>query len=307
MLRSLEGGQVTRGVVLLAAAALAGWAASTATARTAHFQISVSVSGPGHVRGSGDGGSIDCPDSCTANIRETTELTLTATADAGAEFTGWGGSCVEYGSDPTCVLSISGPKSVTAGFGTPPPPPPPGVALTVTKTGSGTGYVGGAGGIDCGPTCSATVAPGSQVTLLALPDEGSTFTGWSGGGCSGAGQCSATITADTAVTAGFERVDSAAPHIATLPAAAVRGRTAQLRFRVFDDSGQSREVVTVLDGKRVLARIAVPLGSVVYRRVYAARWRVPRTLAPGRRRFCAVAVDAAGNRSTRSCSALGIR
>ena len=44
---------------------------------------------------------------------------------------------------------------------------------------------------------------GTPVTLTATPAAGSTFTGWSGGGCSGMGTCVVTMTADTTVTAGF--------------------------------------------------------------------------------------------------------
>jgi beta-lactam-binding protein with PASTA domain len=42
------------------------------------------------------------------------------------------------------------------------------------------------------------------VTLAASAASGSTFTGWSGGGCSGTGSCVVTINADTAVTATFD-------------------------------------------------------------------------------------------------------
>jgi hypothetical protein len=41
------------------------------------------------------------------------------------------------------------------------------------------------------------------VTLTASPASGSTFTGWSGGGCSGTGTCVVALGADTTVTAGF--------------------------------------------------------------------------------------------------------
>jgi hypothetical protein len=41
----------------------------------------------------------------------------------------------------------------------------------VTKSGTGSGYVGGGGGVDCGPTCSATFGGNAQVTLVAVPDD----------------------------------------------------------------------------------------------------------------------------------------
>jgi List-Bact-rpt repeat protein len=297
---------VRRWVMLgLAALGVAAWA-STASARTAHFQVTVSVSGPGHVTGTGDGGSIDCPGTCAALIRQQTLIVLTATPDAGSQFTGWGGSCVQYGSQPTCTLQISGPKDVTAGFGQPPPPASQ-FSLTVQKTGTGTGFVGGAGGIDCGPTCTASFGQNAQVTLLAVADDGSTFVGWSGAGCSGTDRCTVTITAATSVTAEFDRVDQVAPRVRTTAATAARGSLAKLHFRVFDDSGHSREVLTILRGKVPLGRVTVPMGEVDYRQVYTAAWRVPKTEAPDKRTWCAVAFDEAGNASKRSCSALRIR
>jgi Divergent InlB B-repeat domain len=42
--------------------------------------------------------------------------------------------------------------------------------------------------------------------LTASPGSGSTFTGWSGGGCSGTGTCTVTMSSDQAVTATFSAV-----------------------------------------------------------------------------------------------------
>lgn len=64
-------------------------------------------------------------------------------------------------------------------------------------------------GIDCVPdlvssACSDEVPDGFSVTLLAHPDGDDSFTGWSGGGCSGsASTCTVTLSADTSVTATF--------------------------------------------------------------------------------------------------------
>jgi List-Bact-rpt repeat protein len=298
-----------RGLILLgiAASALTGWAATTASARTFHYQITVTASGPGRVTGTGDGGSFDCRDAtCSALIRQETVLTLTAAPDDGAQFTGWGGACADYGTDTSCTLQISGPKDVTAGFGTPPPPAPPRFDLTVRKAGTGTGYVGGGGGIDCGPTCVASFAESSRVTLLAVADDGSEFAGWNGGGCTGTGQCALTVTAATEVTATFERVDRSPPHIRTIGGSAARGTIAKLRFRVFDDSGRSSEVLTILRGKVPIGRVTVPAAEALYRKIYTAHWRVPRTERAGEHLWCAVATDQVGNRSKRSCSTLRI-
>jgi len=293
---------IALGIVALA---LGGWAAASASARTLHYYVTVSVSGPGHVTGSGDGGSIDCPDNCEALIKQQTYITLTATPDGDAQFTGWGGDCADSGTNDTCEFIVSGPKTVTAGFGTPPPPVST-FTLTVAKAGTGTGYVGGAGGIDCGPTCAAALQQGATIKILAIADDGSEFAGWSGGGCSGTEPCTVTIDSDTTVTATFDRVDRAPPLIRTLRGSAKPGTTASLRYRVWDDSGKSREVLTIVEGKVPIGRVVVPLGPVDYRRVYTAHWRVPAGLKPGERLFCAVATDPTGNVGKRSCSAFTV-
>jgi hypothetical protein len=58
-------------------------------------------------------------------------------------------------------------------------------------------------GISCGATCSTTFDYGTSVALIAAAGTGSTFTGWSGGGCTGTGTCSVTMTAAASVTATF--------------------------------------------------------------------------------------------------------
>lgn len=286
-------------LLVLVAASLA----SSAGARATHYAVTVVVSGPGRVSGTGNGGTIDCPGSCSVLIQQQTSITLAARADGGAEFRGWGGDCAAAGTAETCTLTVDGAKSVTAGFDQLPPPPPPRFSLTVTKAGTGSGYVGGGGGIDCGPACTASVTKDERVTLLAVADDGSRFAGW-GGACTGTGPCALQMEADTQVTATFDHVDRDPPHVSTLRATARRGERVALRFKVWDDSGSARAELTILDGPRRVAAIEVPLRPVLYRHVYQARWRVPAGLAPGVRRFCAVGVDAAGNRSRRSCSAL---
>lgn len=79
-----------------------------------------------------------------------------------------------------------------------------GFTLAVSKTGNGAGTVTSApAGISCGSTCSYEFAKGTKVTLTAAPDSGSTFSGWSGAGCSGAKTCSVTLNAAASVQANF--------------------------------------------------------------------------------------------------------
>ena len=77
-------------------------------------------------------------------------------------------------------------------------------ALTVTKTGTGNGTITSVPtGINCGTTCSSSFNENTLVTLTAVADASSTFTGWSGAGCSGTGTCAVTMDAAKTVTAAF--------------------------------------------------------------------------------------------------------
>jgi hypothetical protein len=87
-------------------------------------------------------------------------------------------------------------------------------SLTVNKSGTGSGTVTSSpAGITCGTACTKGYYAGLVVTLTATPDEGSTFTGWSGGGCSGNGQCLLTMSAPVTVKANFS---TAAPFTKTI-------------------------------------------------------------------------------------------
>lgn len=79
-----------------------------------------------------------------------------------------------------------------------------GQTLNVTKSGTGTGTVtANSGLINCGAVCS-DIYPGTVVTLTSTPLAGGSFTGWSGGGCSGTGTCVVTVNAATTVNAQFD-------------------------------------------------------------------------------------------------------
>src|SRR4029077_9718331 len=105
----------------------------------------------------------------------------------------------------------------------------------------------------------------------------------------------------------FDHVDRDPPHLRTIPAKAARGTIAKLRFRVYDDSKHSREVLTILrDGKVPVGRVTVPLQDVRYRQIYTATWPVPKSMPPGKHLWCGVALDLAGNATERSCSLLRI-
>jgi hypothetical protein len=154
---------------------------------------------------------ITCGATCAANFTSGSSVALSAAPTGGSIFSGWsGGDCSGTGA---CVVVMNGNQTVTASFVTPPST----VTLTVIKTGTGIGNVSSTpAGIDnCSGTCSAGFDSGSSVTLSAAPTAGSTFSGWSGGGCSGAGACVVTMNDAQTVMADFTAATSTATLLVT--------------------------------------------------------------------------------------------
>jgi len=163
--------------------------------------LGVTVNGAGSGRVDATSGPISgCTSSggtCSDRTLTGSTITLVAAQDAGSNFTGWTGC--DNPSGNTCTVSLTSDRTVTATFD-----PIPTHTLRVTLAGSGSGTVTSApGGISCGATCQSDYVDGTLILLTPRAASGSTFTGWSGGGCRGAGPCQITLNADTDVTATF--------------------------------------------------------------------------------------------------------
>lgn len=174
---------------------------ATFNASTANPALTITPNGTG-------GGTITCNGgACNATYPWGTSVTVAGVANANSSFTGWsGGGCT---GTADCTVLLWADTQLTATFNLLPVT----AQLSVSKAGSGAGTVTSApAGIDCGATCSANYAGGTVVTLTAAPAAGSTFAGWSGGGCTGTGSCDVTLTTNTTVTATFSTV----PPIVTL-------------------------------------------------------------------------------------------
>ncbi len=93
-----------------------------------------------------------------------------------------------------------------------------GFALNIAKAGAGSGIVtSNPVGINCGSGCSNIFTAASMVTLTATPDTGALFVGWSGGGCSGTGTCTVTMSSAQTVTATFDLLPEVFPAGCTMP------------------------------------------------------------------------------------------
>ncbi len=96
--------------------------------------------------------------------------------------------------------------------------------------------------------------------------------------------------------------DVKAPLVTAHPASARRGKRTTLRFDVFDDSGRSKALVRVYEAGSLLATLPSPTAFKIGTRNVEVRWRVPSRLRSRRLRFCVVASDPAGNRSSPTCA-----
>ncbi|MBN2056824.1 multicopper oxidase domain-containing protein [bacterium] len=78
--------------------------------------------------------------------------------------------------------------------------------LQIVRSGRGLGsieVVGLPGGISCGDDCEEEYIAGTEVLLRALAEPGHRFAGWSGGGCTGTGDCLIRLDDDVRIKAGF--------------------------------------------------------------------------------------------------------
>ena len=119
--------------------------------------------------------------------------------------------------------------------------------LTVNKTGNGDGLVvSSPAAIKCDVGCttqSASYGSGETVALWAIAPNGQTFTGWSGGGCSGiTSPCTVVVGAATTVTARFDE-----PSLVAAVTATTNG-TSLTDVRP-GDTEDSTVTVTVPDGQ----------------------------------------------------------
>jgi len=189
-----------RGALVASAVCVLVLASGAAAGRAAVHTLSVALAGSGSGTVTSSPAGIDCGSNCSHDFPTGTQVTLTATAASGSSFAGWsGGGCSGIGA---CKVTMNGAESVTAIFVLVPPNNYP---LAVSKAGNGSGTVSSSpAGIDCGTTCLHVYPSATEVVLTATPSSGSSFAGWSGGGCSGIGGCEVTMNAAESVTATFE-------------------------------------------------------------------------------------------------------
>jgi len=178
---------------------------NSSTPTTYFMAIVIGGIGTGTVTSDENPPKINCGADCNEWYTSGTVVTLTATPNLGSTFAGWTGQgCTGTG---LCIVTMDQARTFIATFDPTTPPPPTPFTLTVNKAGTGTGTVASTPvGISCGADCNEVYNSGTVVTLTATESGGSTFTGWSGSGCSGVGTCIVTMDADKIVTATFDPI-----------------------------------------------------------------------------------------------------
>jgi hypothetical protein len=78
------------------------------------YALLVEVTGSGSGSVTSNPAGIHCGEDCEFVWQEETQVTLTASADSGSTFAGWGGACSNTSGD--CVVTMDAAKSVTATF-----------------------------------------------------------------------------------------------------------------------------------------------------------------------------------------------
>lgn len=136
------------------------------------YTLTVATAGTGLGTVSSTPTGIECGNgktSCSKIYGEGVSVTLTPTASAGFAFAGWNPECADG------KVTLTSNKTCTASF-------MPVFTLKVAVAGAPSGKItSDPAGIDCGTTCSTTVAASTKIALIPTSSQlGVTFTGWSG-------------------------------------------------------------------------------------------------------------------------------
>jgi lysyl endopeptidase len=213
--------------------------------------LSVAKTGAGSGTVTSGPSGIDCGPTCSAQFLANSTVTLSVAPVAGSTFAGWSGACSGTGA---CTVPMSSAKNVTAAFDNGP------VTMSIAVTGGG-GVQVSPSGIVCNVACSLSFAPGTLITLTAVPGTDTNFKGWSGA-CSGTAACSVTLNTATSVQAAFA---SKATSALTLASAANPAGLAQgIVFRAVATGGFGKPTGSVsfsADGVAIDACNAQPVSG----------------------------------------------
>ncbi|MDM8565245.1 hypothetical protein QUF74_06275 [Candidatus Halobeggiatoa sp. HSG11] len=156
------------------------------------FELTVNKKGHGQVNSIPDG--IDCNTDCKESYTDGTDVTLIVTPEVGSTFVNWQGDCR---GNNNIIVTMDANKNCTAIFEKRP-------QLTIDKVGNGKVH-STIPGVNCGVDCDEFYDNGSSVTLIAIPNNNSTFIGWQDD-CYGNENATITMNADKNCIAIFENL-----------------------------------------------------------------------------------------------------
>lgn len=102
------------------------------------------------------------------------------------------------------------------------------------------------------------------------------------------------------------KTDKTPPTAHAVASTGRRGRVADLRFKIYDNSGEAKAIATVKRKGKAIGTAATGFGPVAYGSVYFVGWMVPKSVPAGKYSFCVVAYDHAKHHSTTSCAAFTV-
>ncbi len=88
----------------------------TVTAPPSNFTLNVAKVGSGTVDSADFPKTINCGATCSNSYASGSNVNLTAAPSSGSTFTGWGGDCASYGTNPSCGITMTSNMNVTANF-----------------------------------------------------------------------------------------------------------------------------------------------------------------------------------------------
>lgn len=160
--------------------------------------LSVEKAGPGTGTVTSSPAGIACGSTCSFAFADGTLVLLSGIAGPNSTAVAWSG-CDSVTIENRCKTTMSSARTIKATFGLIKR------KLSVEKTGSGTGTITSSpAGINCGSTCSAEYAHGTEVTLSATPGPFTEAAKWSGcESLSAENKCKVTMSAAKTVSATF--------------------------------------------------------------------------------------------------------
>lgn len=134
---------------------------------------------------------------CVNSFAKGTKVVLTGVPGASTTFGGWSGC--DSTSYLNCTVTLTTPRGVSVTFlSTPFGAPPSTNRIFVNRSGNGMGTITsnplGIPAMNCTTSCNSTFNIGSQVTLWATPNAGSSFSSWTGCESVAGNMCTVTVT-----------------------------------------------------------------------------------------------------------------